>query len=623
MTPIGSYDGDDVRIKGVNVDTGEDLAYKVTDDGHMPMGADETNGFVPDPANMTTGHNCLNVDIVGNLQTRGAVLTDEGGLRDEFSGDSLTTTLTGTFTFTNGSDVVTSSGANLVDEAATSKFIKCTSHAESAWARVYRIGEDATELYLDNPYTGATVTGSAHISNWETSTPAGASLAVTNSALVISAPTTTTTYTGVFREGDFPPVNMVFRVKINQRVANQRFSIGMVDNALTLTPSKGARIRFDGTSTGSFKCVSSGGSTEATEWETTTVTPGGTYSSADYHNYEVDIRPDKVAYLLDGKVVALHTTHIPGPYDIMTSQCLIKNTGTAAAGTVAYVDTVYFGNVNVIETTNTFLGEPMKVQLVGKSVITGLPVDAQVDAYGNLVTASPTTSAGESDVGYVTTAALTQVPIRPTTYTEQTTNSQMSIASGSANDTSAGTGARTVLLEYYDQNMNGPYSETITLNGTSYVNTAATNICYIEHIEVITAGSGGTNAGILTLKASTGGGGATVVTVPAGDTQWLTAHHYIPAGKTAFFTGVSVSHNGTTVGSGGVFVLKRRALGSTVELQVSDYTRLYGQSSSVSRVFQAPPRIVGPARITMYVSPESTSSTVFRASFDYYEQAGA
>lgn len=620
MTPIGGYDGDDVRIKGISVDTGEDVAFKVTPDGHMPMGADESNGFVPDPTNITTGHNCLNVDVVGNLQTRGAVMTDEGSIRDDFSGDSLLTTLTGSFTFTNGSDLVTTSGAALVDEVATSRFIKISSHAESAWARITRVTEDGTSLTLDRPYSGATTTGTAHISNWETSTPSGGSLSVTSSALTISAPTTSTTYTGVFREGDFPPVNMIFRTKINQRVANQRFSIGMVDNALTLTPTKGARIRFDGTSSSSFKCISSGGPDEATEWETTTVTPGGSYSSADYHLYEVDIRPDKVAYLLDGKVVAVHTTHIPGPYDVLTSQCLIKNTGTATAGTVATVEMIYFGNINILEVTNTFQGEPMKVQLVAKNQTTGLPVDMQVDQYGNLVIARASDGSGDFDAGYVTTAATTQVPLRPTTYTEQTTNGQRSIASASANDTAAGTGARTVRIDYLDQNMSSLKSEIVTLNGTSYVNTVATDICYIEHIEVLTAGSGGTNAGILTLKAATAGGGATIVTIPAGDTQWFSAHHYIPATKTLFVTGLSIGHTGTTVGSGGLYVLKKISLGGSVELQFSDFTRLYGQSSTVTRVFNSPQRVQGPAKVTLYVAPETTSSTIYRGSFDYYEQ---
>jgi hypothetical protein len=247
-------------------------------------------------------------------------------------------------------------------------------------------------------------------------------------------------------------------------------------------------------------------------------------------------------------------------------------------------------------------------------------VDTRSDDLGNLLV-SPAPGYGTGfDFGYVTTAALTQVPVRPVTYQEQTTNAQRSFSSNSANDTAAGTGARTVEITYFDQNMAGPYTETITMNGTSWVNTTATNICFIQHVVVKTAGSGGTNAGILTLRSTTGGGGNTIMTVQAGDSQWISAHHYIAAGKNLFISGINASHNGTTVGSGGLFVMKYLPLGGSVELQVSDFVRLYGQSSTFSRVYQSPIRVAGPGRVTLYVSPESTSTLTYRGGFDYYEQ---
>jgi hypothetical protein len=139
-----------------------------------------------------------------------------------------------------------------------------------------------------------------------------------------------------------------------------------------------------------------------------------------------------------------------------------------------------------------------------------------VDSLGRIVTApagSSTSVTSSLVVGYISTAALTRVPVRATTLTEQTTNAQRSVVSANANDTSAGTGARTVRIKYLDQNLNGPYTETITLNGVTPVNTVNTNICYIESFEVLTAGSGGVNAGIISLKAATGGGGATICSI--------------------------------------------------------------------------------------------------------------
>lgn len=234
---------------------------------------------------------------------------------------------------------------------------------------------------------------------------------------------------------------------------------------------------------------------------------------------------------------------------------------------------------------------------------------------------APANSNGSFKAGDITTAATTQVAVRRTAYNEQKTNAQRSLVSASANDTAAGTGARTVLIEYCTATFTCGLTETVTMNGTVAVNTVSTTIAYIERIAVVTAGSGAANAGIINLKAATGGGGATILSINAGDNRTFVAHHYIGTGKTANVTGISVSHNGTTVGSGGVFILRALPLGvsAAVEQQVSDFVRLYGQSSTFSRTYTSPIPIVGPARITIYVTPETGSSTVYRASMDFYE----
>lgn len=230
-------------------------------------------------------------------------------------------------------------------------------------------------------------------------------------------------------------------------------------------------------------------------------------------------------------------------------------------------------------------------------------------------------SGSEFSFGVITTAALTTAFITKNAFTEQTSNAQRSIASANANDTAAGTGARQVKLYYYTATGTGPFAETITLNGTTYVNTVATDICYVDKIEVTSVGSSGSNTGILTLKAATAGGGATICTVSALDNTTLVAHHYVSTGKTALITGISCSHSGTTVGSGGVFVLQGKSLSLSTdpERPVSDFFRLYGQSSTTSRTYQSPIRVTGPARLRLYVTPETSSSTVYRGAFDLSE----
>ena len=224
-------------------------------------------------------------------------------------------------------------------------------------------------------------------------------------------------------------------------------------------------------------------------------------------------------------------------------------------------------------------------------------------------------------VGYVTTSTTSQVVIRATTYTRQSSNAQRSLKSSSANDTAAGTGARTISLIYFDVNGNGPFFETVTLNGTTAVNTVNTNICFIEDILVLTVGSGGVNAGTISLYSTTAGGGTVIGSIAAGDNGTFWAHHYVPLGKIHNLSGMFASHNGTTAASGGVFVIRSLPLNITnaVESFTGDYLRLYGQSGSISRTFNIPFRITGPAQVTMYVVPESSSSVTYRGSFEYYE----
>lgn len=218
-------------------------------------------------------------------------------------------------------------------------------------------------------------------------------------------------------------------------------------------------------------------------------------------------------------------------------------------------------------------------------------------------------------------AVIAQAVVRRTVYNEQTTNAQRSLSSSSLLDAAAGTGARTVQITYYDQTGAGPFAETVTLNGMTAVNTVATNICFIEHLEVLTAGTARANQGIITLHTAIAGVGV-LGTIAAGNNQTFWAHHYVALGKTANITGISVSHSGTTVGSGGVFALRALTVTSptAVEKQVSDAVRLYGQSSEVSRVYNSPIRILGPIRLLMYVTPESSTSLTFRAAFDFFEQ---
>lgn len=269
---------------------------------------------------------------------------------------------------------------------------------------------------------------------------------------------------------------------------------------------------------------------------------------------------------------------------------------------------------------STPVGNPVYVAGTDGTLLRSLLTDNQ----GRLVIAPAGTVSAQSGFrpGYVATAVISTVAVRATAYTEQTVNGQRSLASASANDSASGTGARTVELVYYDQSGNGPYTETVTLNGTTGVNTVATDICYVARIEVLTAGSGGVNAGVISLYSGINKGGVVVGSIAVGDNRTFWCHHYVPSGKITKITGVSVGHNGTTVGSGGLFVIRSKALltANAAERQVSDFIRLYGQASTFSRIYGTAIEVVGPARLVVYVTPETSSSVIYRAAIDYYDQ---
>lgn len=222
------------------------------------------------------------------------------------------------------------------------------------------------------------------------------------------------------------------------------------------------------------------------------------------------------------------------------------------------------------------------------------------------------------NLGYTTSSGNVLTVIRATAYTEQTTNAQRSVLSSSTSDTSAGVGARTIKITYYDQNLLGPFTETVTLNGTSSVNTAATNICFIEKIEVVTVGSSLSNVGTITLKAATAGGGATIGTIAAGDGTTWWCHHYVGSNKVMQLISVDVSIHGSASG----YIEVHRTVPTTTgiqELVVTPRLRIdAGDADKLS--FGVPILINGPALVSVYGRSDASSGLLdWSAGMGYYE----
>lgn len=226
--------------------------------------------------------------------------------------------------------------------------------------------------------------------------------------------------------------------------------------------------------------------------------------------------------------------------------------------------------------------------------------------------------------GYVSTSATNTVAVRATAYAPQAANGQRSIVSTSALDTNtAGTGARTVKLTYLSIDLASVKTETIALNGLTAVNTVATDIALIEKIEVLTAGSGGSNAGTISVMTLVAGGGTAMGSIAVGDNRTFWAHHYVPVGKTCYL--FSLTGGGTAV-SGRLIPIKAEALASAAPNPISliASTYLYGPQNAagyppVDHTFAAPLAVVGPALITLNCRPDAVTASNTHASFEYVE----
>lgn len=90
-----------------------------------------------------------------------------------------------------------------------------------------------------------------------------------------------------------------------------------------------------------------------------------------------------------------------------------------------------------------------------------------------------------------------------TSYVQLTSGTALEVVSSSANDTAAGTGARTVKIEGLDGNY-VPFAETVTLAGATPVALSATSVIAINKFFVVTAGSGLANAGNIDVRTVSG-----------------------------------------------------------------------------------------------------------------------
>ena len=192
--------------------------------------------------------------------------------------------------------------------------------------------------------------------------------------------------------------------------------------------------------------------------------------------------------------------------------------------------------------------------------------------------------------------------------------------SSSAADSSAGTGARQVKITYLPADMSQTKTETIPLNGTTAVATVATDIAFIEKMEVVSVGSGGVAAGTITLHSNTAGSGTTIGSIATGATRTFWSHHYVATGKTCTITGQFVSAGKNTQNSTFFLKYQNPLVANSVDDWISENLRSSGNGTPTLRNYQTPLQVSGPARIVQWVTPDGTQNMTQYGSFDFYEE---
>lgn len=344
----------------------EVVKQKWQDIGNLfkPIAGRGTGGYYPSPECHAKGAdnyctNPLQCDSAGQLMTRGPIMTDEESFRDDFPGTSLTSSLTGTLSFTNGSADVTGSGTLFTTELTRECYIKLNAHGEAAWARVFDVISD-TELELEEAYSGADGSGASSKTFFPYITGTGGSFSVANSLLTIASGTTNGSKSHIWRLGDYCPMMLFLNISISQRIANQEFYFGFADNIST--HGTRALVVFDGTDNTKVKLRTASGSASANVETTTATLPNGV-TTANAQTYELTVTPLRVYLTVDGVKVAENKLHIPGPYGSLNQIAGWYNTGAPASSTNAVIDAWFFQNQDRVEIAEGFVGDKIPVRI--------------------------------------------------------------------------------------------------------------------------------------------------------------------------------------------------------------------------------------------------------------------
>ena len=343
-------------------------------------------GLPPNPGGSKAG--VVVQDADGSLRARASIVSTRYSLRDDFTGSSLNTALTGTPTFTNGSTIVSGSGTAFSTELTRDHFIKRDSDGEANWTRVRRVISD-TSLELESNYPGTSGGSASSKTKWPTTTGSGGSFTVGSSLVNVLSGTTNGSRTSISRSYDNSAIYMAFNgLSVSQRIANQVISVGLFDNVAS--PAQQIAIVFDGTVNTTLKFRTSFTSAATDIRETTVTLPFGLVTSAADINYVIISDGQQATLMIDGVVVASHHIHLPEPFTTFIAAISVVNNATVTTTTIA-TDSIYIRSY-----------DPLDAPMSGTGI---LPTDEIHYVYGTLTSSS--TTADQVIVSYTVPSAKT------------------------------------------------------------------------------------------------------------------------------------------------------------------------------------------------------------------------
>jgi hypothetical protein len=328
-----------------------------------PVGGFGNGSFAPEPSGdfFSPGRGNIGpflLDSLGQMMTRGSVLTDEQSFRDDFPGSSLNAALTGSLTFVNGSTTVTGVGTQFLSELTTALHVFLDADGAAFATRIARVISD-TELELEFGYAGAGGSGASSKTFWQQIVGAGGSISVVNSMLTIVSGTTLGSQTFVRRRADFLPMLFDFMLAISARVPNQDWLVTLSDDGSLVGNAEWARWRFGGSqTTAQAFCESSGhAGTGGQEGVGTnrTITNSGAQNQYQFAlDQESCIFRESGAALPPTTVRATTSRHTPGPYTPLNICIGVNNFGTPGASSTLSFDVGVLVNMNRVRVSTVF-----------------------------------------------------------------------------------------------------------------------------------------------------------------------------------------------------------------------------------------------------------------------------